>query len=553
MSADFTRNSRGSVTVGFAASAVAMLAVAGLVIDGGDVDAAMRSLQGATDLAAIAAASNLPEATTAAQANATVNGYNASEVSQVTLGVYTPSLSIPPSQRFQPSSASVANAVQVSMLHQQPLFFSGIFRMLENSNSVPSAVPLGVSAIAASNRFVSFGIGSGVAAFNGGIVNGILGAALGTQVSLSLINYQALLSTQVDLFGVANAIALQVGKVGESYGQSVNQQISTTAFFQALAQAAPSLSSVFTDLANDASLGAGTVDLSKLISFGPYSDLPSNGPEPQANVTASALQLVQAALQLNGTPHLINLNLNANLPGIASVTGMLTIGEPAQYSTMLTVNQVGTSVHTSQIRLFLDVALLGTVSGAAVHLPLYLEVGYGTASLNSLSCNALDPTQTQATLNVTPGLVNAWIGNVTAADMTNYTQEPVPTPATLLNLAPVLTVTGAANAMIGNTQPTLVSYSATDIQNATIKATQTTDFVGALISSLLGNLQMQVNILGLGIQPPGLTSAIAGVLAPAAAPVDQLITTVLETTGVSLGIADTWITGARCSAASVVG
>jgi uncharacterized membrane protein len=543
---------KGSASVFFAISAVPLLAVAGLVIDGGNVDFAHRRLQGTTDLAAIAAAANLPDATAAAQGNAAINGYNVADVTAVTPGIYTPSAQIPPSQRFQPSSLAAANAVQVTMTHQQPLFTTPIFQLLADSANVPSSRTLVTQAIAATDHYISFGIGSGVASLNGGIVNGILDQTIGTQVSLSLIDYQSLASAQVDLFGMSQAIAAQVGQVGETYGQSVNQTISTSAFFQAIAQAAPSIAPLMTTLANDASLGAGVVDLSRLISFGPYADFPSNGPEPQANITASAWQLVQAAMQLNGSPHLINLNLNSGIPGIATVTGMMTLGEPAQYSTLLSVNQTGTSVHTSQIRLFLDITLGGAIDGAAVQLPLYLEVGYGTATFNSLSCNALDPSQTQATLDVAPGLVNGWIGNVTAAQMVNFQAEPTVTPATLLNILGLASVTGAANAKIGN-PPAPVTFNASDIANATIKTSSTTDFTASLINSLLGNLTMQVNALGAGVQLPGLTQQVAAALAAGASPADTLLTGVLQTTGLGLGQASTWITGARCSAATIVG
>jgi uncharacterized membrane protein len=41
------------------------------------------------------------------------------------------------------------------------------------------------------------------------------------------------------------------------------------------------------------------------------------------------------------------------------------------------------------------------------------------------------------------------------------------------------------------------------------------------------------------------------VLAAAAAPVDQLATSVLQTAGVEIGVADVWMTGIRCAPAVV--
>jgi uncharacterized membrane protein len=115
-------------------------------------------------------------------------------------------------------------------------------------------------------------------------------------------------------------------------------------------------------------------------------------------------------------------------------------------------------------------------------------------------------------------------------------------------------VSGAANAQVGNQQPTPEVFSYADIQNATLQTTSTYNFVGSLLGSLVGNLKMQVHLLGVGIVvPPRLTGAVSAALSPAAAPVDQLITSLLQTTGVGLGEAATWVTGANCASASLAG
>jgi uncharacterized membrane protein len=401
---------------------------------------------------------------------------------------------------------------------------------------------------------MSFGIGSTVASFNGGVVNALLGATVGGNVSLSALSYQSLLNTQVDLFALDQALAAQVGQVGGSYGQAASNTVTMSQFIAALEQVAPGAASALQTLGNAASLGASTVNLNQLIDFGPYSVQLLSQPEPAVTATASVMQLLQAAAQVGGTPHTVQLNLNANIPGISTVTGMMTIGEPAQGTTVLAVDKLGTSVHTAQIRLFLDVQLATVVSGGAVQLPLYMEVGYGTATYGGLSCNALDSTLTKATLNVTPGLVNGWIGQVSAADMANYTAEPVPGAATILNAAGLITVTGRANATVGDTASVPVVYNASQIQNVSVQTTDTKDFAGALVSSLVGNLKLQANVAGVGIAvPPALTSGITAALVPAVSPVDQLITSVLSTAGVGVGEASTWVSGAHCGAATLAG
>lgn len=524
---------------------VALLALVGVVIDLGNVFTAKRALQGVTDIAAIAASSDLGNAVAAADANAVLAAYNASEVTEVTLGSYTRDASIPVANRFQASAPASANAVRVTMTHQQKLLFLNMF-------GASTSTRITAQAIAVQTRVVSFDIGSGVASLNGGVANAVLGAAIGGNVSLSAVDYNALASAQVSLFGLANAISLQLGQTSASYGQAVSGTISWANFLAALERIEPGLEPQLQALADAAATGAGTVDLSRLLDFGPYSTQLVGDAVPQVTASTNVLALLQGASQVGGAPHTVSLALTPRIQGIASVTALMTIGEPPVGTTVMGVDAIGTTLHTAQIRLYLDVALATLVSGGVVHLPLYVEVGYGSATLAALSCNALDSSATQVTLNVTPGLVNGWIGSVTAADMSNYAAEPTPGTATLLNLLGIATVTGRANAQIGNTVAVAAVFSNDDIQTQAVKTTSTTDFAGALIASLVGKLQLQVNVLGLPLLvPPGLTGSVSAVLTAAVSPVDQLLSSVLQAAGLNLGSASTWVSGAKCTAAAL--
>ena len=305
---------RGATAVLFAVSAVAMMAMAGIVVDVGNLFSAKRRLQGTTDLAAIAAATNLADAIQASDANAVINAYDAAEVANVELGLYTPNPAIPPPQRFQPASLAAANAVRVTMTHQQPIFFGGVFALAGGStNSPQTSVPITTQAIAVNQNVADFAIGSTVASFNGGIVNAILGASVGGNVSLSAIDYNSLISTNVDLFGFAKALAVQEGLVGGTYGQAFAGTVPMEEFLAALISVAPSAASALSQLQSQAPYGHSTVDLSKLLEFGPYANLSLSDPKPNVTATASALSLLQGAAQLGGASHLISLNFSANI------------------------------------------------------------------------------------------------------------------------------------------------------------------------------------------------------------------------------------------------
>jgi uncharacterized membrane protein len=252
----------------------------------------------------------------------------------------------------------------------------------------------------------------------------------------------------------------------------------------------------------------------------------------------------------NGTNQ-IATGVNLSLPGIASASLVATIGERAQGSGWVAVGSQGASVHTAQTRILLSIQLIGTPPAVAVNLPVYVEIASGTATLNAVSCGYPNVTTSSVTLGVTPGIVDAWIGNVTIADMTNFSTKPNPPAATLVNLG-VITVSGRAHAGMGNTTPTSVNFSYADISSQTVKTVTTTNFTSSLTSSLLGNLALNVNVGPLGLPIPGLGSTVSNVLSGAAGSVDQLLAAVLATFGVGIGQADVWVTGVRCDGAVLV-
>jgi uncharacterized membrane protein len=186
-----------------------------------------------------------------------------------------------------------------------------------------------------------------------------------------------------------------------------------------------------------------------------------------------------------------------------------------------------------------------------VNLPLYVEVASGTATLNSLSCGYPNVSTSSVTLGVTPGIIDAWIGGVSAADLNNFTTKPNPPPATLVNLG-AITVSGRAHAGMGNTTPKSVTFNYSDIQSQTPQTVTTTNFTSSLVSSLLGDLALNVQVGPLGLPVPGLGATVASLLAGATSPIDQLLATVLATLGVGIGQADVWVTGIRCDGGVLV-
>jgi uncharacterized membrane protein len=151
------------------------------------------------------------------------------------------------------------------------------------------------------------------------------------------------------------------------------------------------------------------------------------------------------------------------------------------------------------------------------------------------------------TLAVTPALTNAWIGVASTVSFSDLSTSLTPNPATMFSLANLATVTGYAHASLSNLNPTSVSFSYSDIQQGTAKLTSTTDYLAQLVTSLIGSLQLNVSVAGLGIGvPPGLDMLVSTTLVSASNPIDQLLASVLSSLGVNVGTASTWVSGVTC-------
>jgi uncharacterized membrane protein len=545
----FCNDERGNFAIMAAGLMTLVIGCAALGVDLGSIFADRRRTQSTTDLAAIVAASNLTNATNAASATVTKNNYPASALLSVELGTYTANSAISPQARFVTPAVGIANAARVTLNTQTPLYFA---HFLTGSNQYT----IKTTATATTTHQASFAIGSRLLAINGGLLNQILGAMLGTTLSLSVMDYNSLASAKIDAFSFLSAVATRVNLTAGTYNQVLTSNIKVSDIIAAMLtaqQVANGASSATTALStiSQAMNGITTqMQLGSLIDVGPYGGL-SAGTRPQVGVAVALLDLLNATAQVANGTHQIATGLSISLPGIASVSLTATVGERAQGSSWLTVGSQGASVHTAQTRVLLSIQLLGTGPVAAVNLPVYVEVASGTATLNAVSCGYPNISTSSVTLGVTPGIVNAWIGNVTVADMNNFTTAPNPPPATLVNLG-LITVSGRANAYMGNTTPTNVSFSYADIQAQTKKTVTTTNFTSSLTSSLLGNLSLNVTIIGLGLPIPGLGATVAGILGGATSSVDQLLASVLQTLGVGIGQADVWVTGVRCDGAVLV-
>lgn len=542
------RDRRASVTAMAALTLVVVTGMAALAVDLGTLYLGKRRLQGATDLAALAAATDLARPRDAAGATFVRNGFGRSEIRSLETGSYVADPALAPADRFTPlpATASGINAVRLVTQRVAPLYFGRVFAAGDGA----AGVTLTSRAVATRTNFAAIAIGSRLAALDGGLLNGILSGLLGTSVSLTLMDYQALAGARVDLVTFLDAAATRANLTAGTYDSLLATRLRVGDVLGALAQASRTdpqaggaASAALQRLALAKAASPDTVPLRGLVDLGPQDGRRLGTGTP--GVAVAALDLLTAAAQAANGAHQVQVALATNLPGIASATATLLVGQRPVGTSFVAVGSQGATVSTAQARLFLKVQLLGTAPLGGVTLPILIDLARSTASLASVQCEAGDSAQGSATLAVQPGLAEAWIGTPASGDLASLSAPPNPAPAVLVQIAGLATVTGRAHASVANLAPTTIPFSAADIAQGVRKRASTTDYVAALIAALNRDLTLQASVAGLGslIDAGGLTAGAVGAAAPA---LDALIANVLASLGLAVGQADVWVAGVRC-------
>jgi len=553
------------------------LALSAFAIDEGSLYNERRAAQSIVDLAAITAASNITNAQQAVLTTLSDNGITSVAVQQqgttvaptaskavvqIVPGRYTGVSTVAAGSRFEAGKLPY-NAVQVSLKKQGTLYFAG---------SIMSPPTLGTTAIASAQPQAAFSVGSRLASLNGGILNVLLGGLLGGNISLSVMDYNSLISADVDVLSFADALATQLHLTGVSYTDVLTSKATIGQIATAMANVPGLDRTAKIALQTMASSATNTVKipLSTFIDLGSVGDLGIGQKPAGLNVTASALSMLTAAAALANGSNEVAVNLGATIPGLTSTTLAIAIGEPMQNSAWLTVGELGTVVRTAQTRIKLNASVTlgnanlgGGIKLLAVNLPLNVEVAYAEAKLTDISCPT-GPSSIKVSIAAQPGIVEAHLAKSSASGFADFTKpqsfsDPEIADVSLklllikLNL---LQINGSSYFAVTNMTPTTLTYNATDIANKAIKTVSTKNLTQSLTTSLVNNLSLSVNALGLGLDvtallgtvKPAVTTLLNGVTAP----VDSLVYNVLGALGVRVGEADVRVTGATCGRSVLV-
>jgi uncharacterized membrane protein len=549
----FAKNKRGAISIITALSALVLIGFTAGAVDFGNVFLRTRQLQGMADLAAMAAAHDLPHAQTAAAATAQANRWDAPVETQVTTGIYQPLANLAIDKRFAPDDSTAMNAAQVTLKSTADLYFASIL-LGRNSLSISR------KATAARAEVASFSIGSRLLSLQGGVANAVLSGLLGSTVDLSVMDYNALASAQVDLFQYSDALKSRLNLAGGSFNRTLATKMSTGDALGGIADVLSSngnasAAAAMQALANAA--GNEQIEMGSLMNLGPYGDQDYVNPGGGSGVTVSALDLATAALGIAQGGHQVQFDLATGVPGLTKIAATLAIGQRPSNSPWIAITDKNdVVVRTAQARLYLDaqVAPAGSALAgvASIDVPVFIELASAQAKLSSIECGATSAGNS-VTLSVAPSTGQAAIASLNVAALDDFATPETLGYAPLVDAA-LIKVTGFANTQLGGLTWQDVSFDGSEIAAGTVKTVKTGDLMKSLFSTLLGTFDLKVNLLGLGLglgKGP-VAAALNSTLSTVATPLDGVIDSLTGLLGLGLGEADVRVNGVRCNAVALV-
>jgi uncharacterized membrane protein len=565
---NFYSNISGNLAVMTALTMPVALVLAAVGIDEASLYTEKREAQSLVDIAAIIAAANLSKAETAVTTtfrdNGVANVVVGSAGTQPPAGAngIKPTVTITPGRYVADASAAVGtrfsagvlpyNAVKVTFKKTGTRYFGG---------ALIAPPTIATQAIASITPQAAFSIGSRLASVDEGILNSLLGGLTGSNLSLKVMDYNALISADVSALSFMDALATKLQITAGTYtnvldaSATIGQIVSAMASIDGIsAQAKLALQTIASKATNQTK-----IPLSHLFDLGPVGKLTLGSKPAGLTANTSLMDILTASAALANGSNQVAVDLGINVLGLLKVTAVLAIGEPPQSTPWFTIGNTGTIVRTAQTRLFLEVYVglknvLPIISLLDVKLPIYVEVAYGEAKLTSISCPTGRPESIKVGVAARPGIIDVRI-----ADINKNTFRNNPVPSERVEIANVLGGVASVTAKLAITSSNLaytnLEFSQTDITNRTYKTVNTKNITTSVITSLLGTKDaLQVKILGLDLL--GLSNillpAISVALVPITQPVDTLLYNVLGALGIRVGEADIRVNGATCGQSVLV-
>lgn len=552
--------------VGLSAALVAPLFILsmGLGIDYGYLTLQKREIQTIADIAAIVAASDLANMQAAASKHLKANGLAMaistsqglidadgkpildpttalkSGIMTLTKGRYLADPTLDVAERFI-ANATPADAVEVSIEREGELHLAAMF-------STPPT--LRATGTAASTKLAAFSVGSRLASLDGGILNAVLGQLLGTTISLKAMDYRALADADIDIQPFLKIVSTRLNLQAATYDDVLNADLTIPELLASMRLVGGLSSTANTALKTiDKALSRDkrAIKLAQLLNIDPKKELKIDAGSNWA-MKVSAFQLLSAAAAISNGSNQVAINIASGLPGIATATVKLAVGEPPIETPAHRLGSPGTAVRTAQTRLVitLEVNGLSALAGLRIKVPLYVEVAHAEARLSDIRCYGGSPTNAGVTIDAVPGVAEIALGTVNPAALSSFGDSPRVEKARLVDSS-LLRIDGIAHVEAQNMQAQRLTFSPSDVASNAVKSVSTRDTLTSATQSLLKNLDLDIQILFLSIGSPKVVqAALAETLGTVTPSIDMLLYNILLALGVRIGEADVRVSGVNC-------
>ncbi|HTG37789.1 pilus assembly protein TadG-related protein [Sphingomonas sp.] len=526
---------RGAVAVLVAGAMPMLLGMAALAVDLGVVQLERRRLQGVADAGALAAARDLERARPLAEALVAASPGNFPVQSAVATGRYRTDTGLTADQRLVVGSTG-ADAVRVSVQATVPTFFARVFGT--------DAITVERRATARRVDMAGFAIGSRLLGLNGGVANALLSGLTGGNVSLSVMDYQALASARLDLLPWLPVLGADAGLSVATYDSVLQAELPAGTVLGSLSRQVvdPVASAALSQLATTAT---GTIRLAELIDLGELGRQDGGG---GGLVEVSTLDLASNVIQGSASNRQVAIDLGAQVPGIATTRLWVAIGERPNNAPWIALSRHGSPVvRTAQTRIYAEAKLnaqpLPGLSLASVELPVFVELASGEARLERIDCAR--PRSVVLSGRPSPGQVA--IAQIDPSRLNDFRTPMTLSRADLLKTL-LLRLEGRAAIDLGAAEPFQTRHFDADaIAARSVQTVKGQALAGGIAASLMQRIELRGVVLGLlPIPVDPVVQAVGGQLALLAPVLDPLLNTVTGLLGVGVGEADLWVTGLRC-------
>lgn len=530
------RDRRGGVSILTALAAMAMIGFAAMGIDIGMLTLSQRRLQGVADEAALAAAASAPDRRAEAIARIVAATGLANVSTSIVPGRYSADPGVPPASRFV--AGGDAGAIRVVLSQPVPLFFG---RVLTGRNTSPVAA----DAVARRIDLAGFSLGTRLLNVQGGLPGAVLNGLAGSDLSLSFMDYQALVGGRIDLLRMTRSLGTRIGLTGASFDTILAADVTLPTLLGAMADATGNAGTA-TLLRNLSLRVPGSkVPLSRLIDLGPLGDL--TRASSRDLIAMDAYSMLRESLSIANGQRQIALDLGASVPGLLSTRVLLAIGERPANSPWLAVAQDGsTIVRTAQQRMLIDTQISLPLL-ANIQLPLFVETAAAQARLNGITCSGTGQT---VTIDALPSPGTVAIAQIDRSRFGDMSRSPITGPVALLQVTLVKVMAYARIDLASDSAWQRLTFNAADIANATPRTVTSNSAMQGIAGSLIGKLSLTLEPFSLGLS--GLTGTVGAALASVAPALDLLINSLTDLLGMHVGQADVTVNGVRCGGATLV-